>query len=56
MKFSSLNDLYLEQLKDLHSAETQLTNIWRKQKNSWRAWMRLVKSWASHSPGTRALR
>jgi ferritin-like metal-binding protein YciE len=25
MKFSSLNDLYLEQLKDLHSAETQLT-------------------------------
>jgi ferritin-like metal-binding protein YciE len=24
MKFSSLNDLYLEQLKDLHSAETQL--------------------------------
>src|ERR1700730_10662036 len=25
MKFSSLNDLYIEQLKDLHSAETQLT-------------------------------
>src|SRR3984957_3840559 len=25
MKFSSLNDLYLEQLKDLHSAESQLT-------------------------------
>ena len=25
MKFSSLKDLYLEQLKDLHSAETQLT-------------------------------
>jgi len=24
MKFSSLHDLYLEQLKDLHSAETQL--------------------------------
>src|SRR6201987_4199098 len=24
MKFTSLNDLYLEQLKDLHSAETQL--------------------------------
>jgi ferritin-like metal-binding protein YciE len=25
MKFSSLHDLYIEQLKDLHSAETQLT-------------------------------
>ncbi len=25
MKFSTLNDLYIEQLKDLHSAETQLT-------------------------------
>ena len=25
MKFSSLQDLYIEQLKDLHSAETQLT-------------------------------
>jgi ferritin-like metal-binding protein YciE len=25
MKFSSLHDLYVEQLKDLHSAETQLT-------------------------------
>jgi ferritin-like metal-binding protein YciE len=25
MKFTSLNDLYIEQLKDLHSAETQLT-------------------------------
>ena len=24
MKFLSLHDLYLEQLKDLHSAETQL--------------------------------
>ncbi len=24
MKFATLNDLYLEQLKDLHSAETQL--------------------------------
>src|ERR1700748_1142741 len=24
MKFASLNDLYIEQLKDLHSAETQL--------------------------------
>ena len=25
MKFSSLHDLYIEQLKDLHSAESQLT-------------------------------
>jgi ferritin-like metal-binding protein YciE len=25
MKFASLHDLYVEQLKDLHSAETQLT-------------------------------
>jgi ferritin-like metal-binding protein YciE len=25
MKFASLQDLYIEQLKDLHSAETQLT-------------------------------
>jgi len=25
MKFASLHDLYLQQLKDLHSAETQLT-------------------------------
>jgi hypothetical protein len=24
MKFASLNDLYLQQLKDLHSAESQL--------------------------------
>jgi ferritin-like metal-binding protein YciE len=25
MKFASLHDLYIEQLKDLHSAESQLT-------------------------------
>ena len=30
MKFSSLHDLYLEQLKDLHSAETQLITVWPK--------------------------
>jgi ferritin-like metal-binding protein YciE len=30
MKFSSLHDLYLEQLKDLHSAETQLVTAWPK--------------------------
>ena len=30
MKFSTLQDLYLEQLKDLHSAETQLITTWPK--------------------------
>ena len=30
MKFSSLHDLYLVQLKDLHSAETQLVTAWPK--------------------------
>ena len=30
MKFSTLHDLYLEQLKDLHSAETQLITTWPK--------------------------
>jgi ferritin-like metal-binding protein YciE len=30
MKFSTLHDLYLEQLKDLHSAETQLITAWPK--------------------------
>ena len=27
MKFASLNDLYLQQLKDLHSAESQLIKV-----------------------------
>jgi ferritin-like metal-binding protein YciE len=34
MKFSSLNDLYLEQLKDLHSAETQLITALPKMAKS----------------------
>jgi len=35
MKFASLNDLYLQQLKDLHSAESQLIKAlpkWRKRR------------------------
>jgi ferritin-like metal-binding protein YciE len=34
MKFSSLHDLYLEQLRDLHSAETQLITAWPKMANA----------------------
>ena len=34
MKFSSLHDLYLEQLKDLHSAETQLITALPKMANA----------------------
>ena len=42
MKFSTLNDLYIEQLKDLHSAETQLT----------KALPKMAK--AAHSPELKA--
>lgn len=34
MKFSSLHDLYIEQLKDLHSAETQLTKALPQMANA----------------------
>ena len=34
MKFASLNDLYLQQLKDLHSAESQLIKALPKMANA----------------------
>jgi ferritin-like metal-binding protein YciE len=52
MKFASLNDLYLQQLKDLHSAESQLIKALPKMAKAARN-PDLKKAFIEHLEGKR---